>query len=233
VGAVVTFDSEDQDIWGAAADGDSWQLINAEWDENGSTIQTTEFVGDIGFTFDGNGCDDDFFYCINNAHEFVSFDTDTSTIGFGANYSVAGHIRLDAETADIEGTASVTYPGEAGVEYPSADSFLAGQTVGILGSWVLLPGAAINANESSGDLRLIGDFRVAAALEVTAYYPSDDDLSDSATATIFDFDGSDEVTLFSLSAFEETPAVPPLPLLGFGGNIKPFSVTPGIQSAGP
>ena len=233
VGGVVTFSSAEEDIWGAAADGDTWELINAEWDESDSFEATPDFIGDVSFEFDRNNCENDLLHCISNLDDFVSFGEGESTIGIGSSFGVAGHIKLFAETVDLQGTASVTYPGQAIVEYPSADSFIAGQTVVVGASWAQTSGSAINANESSGDLQLIFDMRLAADLDVTAFFPSINDLSDSASTTVFDFDVQHEVVLFSLSAFDGVPAVPPLPFFGVGGNIKPFSITPTAQSADP
>ena len=205
----VTFESGSVDVWGAAAAGQSWQLINAEWSDGVSASETADVVGSVDFDFDGDGCDDDLLYCISHADEFVSLIASTAKIGFDSDASVAGHIRLDAQTTNIQGTAEITYPGTTTITYPSADSFLAGQTVILGAEWTLGAGATIDATESGGDLQLIGDFRVAGKLDVTGYYPFSSD-----SATVFDLDGSDQVTLFALSAFEGTPAVPPLPILG-------------------
>ncbi len=224
----VTFDSGSVDIWGPAAAGQSWQLINAEWDEGGATSQTTNVVGAVDFDFDIDGCDDDLAYCISHTDEFVTLIPSRAKIGFDSDASVAGHVRLSAETTNIQGTAEITYPGTATIDYPSVDSFLAGQTVNLGGDWTLGAEATIDANESGGDLQLDGDFRVAGELEVTGYYPFSSD-----SATIFDVDGSDEVTLFALTAFDGTPAVAPLPILGFGGSGGPFSVKPDDVSVHP
>ena len=224
----ITFNSDSDDIWGAAADGESWQLIDAQWSEDGSFGSTSDIIGGVDFSFDSNGCKTDLLHCLNNAEEFVSLTSQTVTIGFDSEFGVAGHIKFDAETTNLQGDAAVVYPGTAGVDYPSADSFLAGQTVDVGGSWAFSSNATIDAGESGGDLRLIGDFRVAGTLDVAGHSQSG-----TSSGEVLDFDGSDVVTLFSLSAFDGTPAIPPLPVIGIGGQVGPFSVTPDVVSVAP
>ena len=221
ISQAVTFDSDTIDVWGDAAAGESWQLINAEWSDGVFITETTDVVGFVDFSFDSSGCNADLFFCINNAGDFVTLSSSTAKIGFDSDSSVAGHIKLSAQTTNIQGTAEITYPGTASVEYPSPDSFLAGQTVDLGGNWALGVGATINASESKGDLRLYSDIRVAGKLDVTGY-----SASGSSETTVVDFDGRDQITLFSLSAFDPIPPVPPLPLLKIGGSVGSFRVDP-------
>ena len=217
----VTFESGSVDVWESALEGGSWQFLNAEWSEGGSASVTTNVVGSVDFNFDGDGCDDDLLFCFINPGNFVSLIPSTAKIGFDSDASVAGHIRLSALTTKLQGTAEITYPGTVSIGYPSADSFLAGQTVNLGGDWTLGAGATIDASQTGGNFQLDGDFRVAGLLDVTGYFPFSSD-----SARIYDIDGSDQVTLFALTAFEGTPEVPPLPILGFGGSLGPYRVNP-------
>ena len=141
---------------------------------------------------------------------------------------MAGHIRLSALTTKLQGTAEITYPGTASIDYPSVDSFLAGQNLNLGGDWVLGAGATINASQTGGNIQLDGDFRVAGRLDVTGYFPFS-----SSSANVYNVDGSDQVTLFALTAFEGTPEVPPLPILGFGGSLGPYRVNPDDVTVNP
>ena len=218
VSVPVGFSSGSQDIWSPVAGvGDvSWDLINATWDVGGQTTATVPVVGGVGLD-----CDID----VGNGDIDCDVDFDTVGIGGGLDASVFGHIRLAGEAAGLQGSASVSYPGDVALSYPSVDSFLAGETVSVGSGWTLGAGATIVAGETRGDLKLNSDLRIGTDIDVSVYTPG------TSTTNIADFDWEDHSTLFSFSAAGALPPIPPA--TGISGSFSPISVQPsGVSVAG-
>ena len=213
----VAFDSGSQDIWAPVSGGDvSWQLINAPWDQDGYTKVTVPVTGGVDLD-----CDID----VGNGD--IDCDVNFSTVDIGGELDagVAGHIKLDGVAANLQGSASVAYPGDVVLSYPSVNSFLAGQTVDLGSSWALGGGATIAAGTTRGDLRLESDLRIATNLTVGVFIPA------HHTSEIVDFDFRTTDTIFSFAAFDPAPTVPAG--LGVSGTLHSISVQPTSVSVSP
>ena len=226
VSAPVSFSSGSQDIWSPVAGGGdvSWDLINAAWDVDDDVTKTVGVTGRLNLDCDWNA----HWFPRNDHTEFHSscnFDTSTVNLGGKLDASVFGHINLAGEADGLQGSASVSYPGDVALSYPSVDSFLAGETVSIDSGWTLGAGATIVAGETRGDLQLNSDLRIGTDIDVTVYTPG------ASTASIADFDWQDASTLFSFAAAGGVS--PPPAATGITGSFSPISVQPsGVSVSG-
>lgn len=194
------FSTTGQDIWGPVTGGAAvnWQLFLETWSVGDSDSDIAYNVGPTSFDFGGA----------------IS----------GATH---GKLGMSAGVADLSGSVDVTYPVIVTLNTPSADSFLAGQTVDIGSAWSLGGGATINATETRGDLRLDGQFEFGVSAGATLCVFSCTSWSFLPT---IDWHPSN-FNIFNFQSFEATPRVPSG--LGISGNLKPVSVRPTTVTVSP
>ena len=209
----------------------SWDLINATWDAGDDVTKRVGVTGRVNLD------------CHWNAHypgrtstgdthlEFHSgcdFDTSTVNVGGKLDASVSGDITLSGEAAGLQGSASVSYPGDVALSYPSVDSFLAGETVSIGSGWTLGAGATIDAAETRGDLRLNAAFDIDSDVDVTVYAPG------TSTGSVVDVDWQGDFTVFSFSALDPVPPIPAVVTAGvMSGDFGSISVQPAGSTVSP
>ena len=139
-----------------------------------------------------------------------------------------------SKATELEGKASVNYPGSMSLTHGAANSFLAGENVPLSAQWTLTSGSAnINNAKTMGDLELLLRFALDAFVDVEVCFF---DCADLAIIPSPDFDTGD-TTLFSFDAAQATQQIPGFLQDALFGPVSPMfgpiSVSPTTTSVNP